>query len=403
MTQDSDDTPLLRASGVTKIYPNPAHRLRILWHALTKPNTPYVAGRRVLDDINIDVRRGETLGLIGRNGAGKSTLLSMLAGLVAPTFGKIEANGSIAVLLGAGISFNDEMTGRDNARAYCRLNGIPQRGLNVRVDEIEAFAGIGDYFDVPVGAYSSGMQARLSFACAIAKHADILIVDEVLAVGDSEFKTKCYEHIRGRQSQGQTYVLVSHSPTTIANFCTRVCLLDGGKVAFIGDPREALERYKLLQIKNEKMEYKTALTSSASEAISIEPHTIAVEPESIQFSFSVCVSEPGEGYMLRFQVKTDKGVGVENYEMPQSQSFALEAGQPRSFSYAFDNVLRPGRYWIQIVVAQIDDDDIRVVGIAQTAFRLDILGPMVGGIVNLGMRPTSVDDQLPQPMTHQYG
>lgn len=393
MTHGKNDV-LLLASDVTKIYPNPAHRLRILWHALMRPSKPYTNGHCVLENVNFSVHRGETLGLIGRNGAGKSTLLAMLAQLVSPTFGKIEARGSVAVLLGSGIAFNGDLSGRDNARAYCRLNGIPQRALDARLAEIERFSDLGDYFDIPVGAYSSGMQARLSFACAIARHADVLIVDEVLAVGDAEFRAKCYNYIRERQSAGQTYVLVSHSPSIIASFCTRVCLLDRGKVLYIGEPREALERYKLLQIETRQLKYNTALSVVNSAEASIEPQAIDIRPEEIEFKFSVSANSIGNRYILRCQIKNDKGIGLENYQMPFEQSFVLQRHQRKNFSFRFDNRLRPGRYWIQIALVQFDEeDDAQVVCIAPTAFKLDIVGEHVGGMVNLMFRPTASTEE----------
>lgn len=200
----------------------------------------------VLQDINFHIQPGEAVGIIGVNGAGKSTLLKLIAGVMRPTTGDIQLHGRVAALLELGMGFQGDFTGRQNVHMSGLLAGMTAQELQGKMAEIEAFAEIGDYIDQPVRTYSSGMQVRLAFSVATAVRPDILIVDEALAVGDVFFQQKCFERIRSFLQQGTTLLFVSHSAATVYTLCNRAILIDGGRVALDGNPRQVIDLYNAL-------------------------------------------------------------------------------------------------------------------------------------------------------------
>lgn len=199
--------------------------------------------RWILRYISFDIAPGEAVGIIGINGAGKSTLLKMIAGTTRPTTGTVEAGGRIAALLELGIGFHPDFTGRQNVYMSGQLAGLDNPTIAAKMGEIEAFAGIGDYIDQPVRTYSSGMQVRLAFSVATAVRPDILVVDEALAVGDIFFQQKCFERIARFRDAGTTLLFVSHAMSTVYSLCGRAILLDGGRVALDGEPRQVIDLY----------------------------------------------------------------------------------------------------------------------------------------------------------------
>ena len=199
---------------------------------------------QALTDVTFSVAKGETLGIIGRNGAGKSTLLSIIAGTMSPTEGTVETQGKISSLLELGAGFHPDLTGRENVFLYGSIMGIPRAVMQKRFDAIVDFAGIGEFIDQPVRFYSSGMYVRLGFAVAVQIDPDILLVDEVLAVGDADFQERCIERMNGFRQSGKTLLLISHDLGTIRAISDRIAILDHGSVVDIGSPGEMVEKYK---------------------------------------------------------------------------------------------------------------------------------------------------------------
>jgi lipopolysaccharide transport system ATP-binding protein len=197
----------------------------------------------VLHDISFEVRRGECLGIIGRNGAGKTTLLQILCGITKPTRGEVEVRGRVAPILALGAGFDVELSGRENVVIGGAILGLSRRALDVRMQSIEAFADIGEYFDQPVKLYSSGMVARLAFAICAHVDADILIVDEALSVGDQAFAVKCEAFIQDFAKQG-TLLIVSHGLAYLEEVCDRVIWIEHGRVRASGKPAEVIAFYK---------------------------------------------------------------------------------------------------------------------------------------------------------------
>lgn len=202
--------------------------------------------RWVLNDLTFSLHAGESVGLVGRNGAGKSTLLKLLTGTLIPTTGSVQLRGRVAALLELGMGFHPEQTGFDNVLMAGQLQGMTRSEILACMDDIVAFAEIGDALMQPVRVYSSGMMVRLAFATATAVRPDVLIVDEALAVGDAYFQHKCFKRIREFQQQGIALLFVSHDPLAVKSLCSRALLIEGGQLAMDGSPTQVLDYYNAL-------------------------------------------------------------------------------------------------------------------------------------------------------------
>jgi len=196
-----------------------------------------------LNDVSFDIHKGETVGIIGPNGSGKSSTLGLMAGTTAPTKGTVKTYGRVASLLELGAGFHSELTGRENIFLYGAILGIPRKTIEQRFDAIVEFSGIKEFLDMPVKFYSSGMYVRLGFAVAVEIDPDILLIDEVLAVGDIAFQIKCLARIRDFQRRGKTLVIVSHALQTVEEFCNRVFLIHKGRLVAQGNPAEVIFTY----------------------------------------------------------------------------------------------------------------------------------------------------------------
>jgi len=197
-----------------------------------------------VDNVSFELKQGETLGLIGINGSGKTTLLRLISGIYQPDRGRIEINGRIGALIAVGAGFHPLMTGRENVYLNGTILGMSKNEIDGKFDDIVSFADIGDFIDSPVKYYSSGMYVRLGFAIAIHAHPDILLVDEVLAVGDLGFQAKCYNKIGSLKEQGTSIILVTHSMHVLAAFTKRALLMHKGQMEYLGEVDEAAVRFK---------------------------------------------------------------------------------------------------------------------------------------------------------------
>jgi ABC-2 type transport system ATP-binding protein/lipopolysaccharide transport system ATP-binding protein len=216
--------------------------VRELFSKLMKSRISYHEFEAV-SGVSFDVRKGEIVGLIGRNGSGKSTLLKIIAGVYRPTSGKVEVHGTLAPLIELGAGMHHELTGRENILLNGLLMGYSKEMMASREQKIIEFADIGDFIDAPVKQYSTGMYMRLAFSVATEIDPDILVVDEILAVGDFPFQEKCLDRLRAFREAGKTIILVSHSMSQIEEQCDRVILLEKGKLAIDGTAAEAIKAY----------------------------------------------------------------------------------------------------------------------------------------------------------------
>ena len=249
----SSDDIAISVRDLTKTYRLFAHPGDRIKQAATLGLRKYHKEFTALKDVSFDIRKGETVGIIGRNGSGKSTLLQLICGILKPTSGTVQVNGRVSALLELGAGFNPEFTGRENVFFQGALMGFTHAQMSDRFDDIATFADIGDFIDQPVRTYSSGMFVRLAFASATHCVPDVLVVDEALSVGDTRFQSKCFARMSEIRSSGGTVLFVSHTPEQIAHHCNRALWLERGRVAGQDDAMSALQAY---------------LASAASNAIS---------------------------------------------------------------------------------------------------------------------------------------
>lgn len=203
---------------------------------------------KAMDNLNLEVKKGEILGILGKNGAGKSTLLKMITGVVIPTSGTLEVNGKVSSLLELGAAFNPDLTGEENIYQHGQVMGLTNEQIEAKKQEIIDFADIGEHLYQPVKTYSSGMFARLAFACAINVEPDILIVDEVLSVGDMAFQLKCFKKFEQFKKEGKTILFVTHGVGDVLRNCTRTIILENGRKIFDGDVKTGVDKYKKLMV-----------------------------------------------------------------------------------------------------------------------------------------------------------
>jgi ABC-type polysaccharide/polyol phosphate transport system ATPase subunit len=232
-----------RASRRFKVYPREARRLKDVVVARRRSRPSEVVALR---DISFQVERGNSVGLVGRNGSGKTTLLRLISGIIKPTSGRVEVGGRVGSLLELGAGFHPDLTGRENVFLNGSIHGLKRGYVREKLDEIVAFAGLEEFIDLPVRTYSSGMYMRLGFAIAAHINADVLLLDEVFAVGDEQFQRKCFGKIFEFKQQGGTIVFVSHDASAVERLCDRAILLREGRVEFDGPTHDAIVRYRQL-------------------------------------------------------------------------------------------------------------------------------------------------------------
>ncbi len=237
-----------------RLYDSPGHRLK---EALNPFGKKYHRDFWALNDISFEVKKGETLGIVGQNGSGKSTLLQIICGILQPSAGGVEVKGKISSILALGAGFNPDYTGRDNAYINGAIMGLTRDEMDERFPGIEAFAEIGEFIDQPVKTYSSGMYVRLAFACAVSIEPDIFVVDEALAVGDEIFQHRCMRRINEIRESGATVCFVSHSAAAIKALCSRAILLDYGRLMAEGTSETVMQKYHALCNERKQMKFDT--------------------------------------------------------------------------------------------------------------------------------------------------
>lgn len=291
--QMSSNEIAIKIEGLGKcyeIYDQPGDRLKqFLFPRLRKlfglSPKQYFREFWALRDISFEVKRGETVGIIGRNGSGKSTLLQIICGTLTPTTGSVQTNGRIAALLELGSGFNPEFTGRENVYLNASVLGLTKEETDARFDDIVAFADIGEFIDQPTKTYSSGMMVRLAFAVIAHVDADILVIDEALAVGDAFFTQKCMRFLRNFMIRN-TILFVSHDPTSITSLCSRACWLDQGNLELQGEPKFIVESYfdafiEAQNQSNSNVEKKQdeQLKQSQQKSLKLSKKGLTVEPD----------------------------------------------------------------------------------------------------------------------------
>jgi lipopolysaccharide transport system ATP-binding protein len=452
----SDDIAI-RVANLSKcfqIYDAPRDRLK----QFVLPRLQHLAGQTprqyfrefwALRDVSFEVKKGETVGIIGRNGSGKSTLLQIICGTLSPTGGTVETRGRIAALLELGSGFNPEFTGRENVYMNGAVLGLSQDEVEARFDDIAAFADIGDFIEQPVKTYSSGMMVRLAFAVAINVEPEILIVDEALSVGDELFQRKCFSRIEAIRASGSTILFVSHSGAQIVELCDRALLMDTGEKLAIGVPKQIVGRYQKLlyappdtresiRTQIQRMEEQLVSISMTDQQASHEDLQPSARTQELQECFDphlkpsstiqyesngACIDTPtvltlsGEPinnlvrgnnyryvYTVRFNksannvrfgmlIKTTSGVELGGGASASSSRESLvyvAAGSVYRVEFRFRCILNPGVYFLNAgVVGMMDDTETflhRVIDVAMFRVQPDT-DNLATGIVDFGCYP----------------
>lgn len=384
-----DNDIAIRVSNLSKcyrIYDQPHDRLKQsiyprLQRLVGKRPKQYFREFWALHDVSFEVKRGETVGIIGKNGSGKSTLLQMICGTLNPTSGSIQTNGRIAALLELGSGFNPEFTGRENVYMNAAVLGLSREEIEARFDEIAAFADIGDFIEQPVKTYSSGMYVRLAFSVAINVKPDILVVDEALSVGDGAFQLKCMTRLKEIQESGATILFVSHDLSSIGRLCTGAVILDRGHklpTESVFDSIRTYERILKLQTEKKVAENKREfhplkeiyLDSEYPAPVGTQQAVLARivafnqqgeqtdkfnSGEQVALSLEIVSEQEFESVIIGFGVRSVQGVRVlGGNNLFQEKKISLSVGVNK-ISIRFNMNLVEGEYFLNLGL--VNDDD----------------------------------------------
>jgi ABC-type polysaccharide/polyol phosphate transport system ATPase subunit len=312
-----------------------------------------------VNDVSFVVERGESLGIIGHNGAGKSTILKMLSSITAPSSGEITINGRLSGLIEVGSGFHPELSGRENVYLNGSILGMRRSEIASKLDSIIDFAEIRQFMDTPVKRYSSGMYVRLGFSIAAHLDADILLLDEVLTVGDAVFQAKCLQRIDELEKAGTTIVFVSHDLNVVERLCDRVILMERGQIRAIGEPHEAIAEYQRLAVKPVSVDLQALSTSKKAEIAGLSFHDTTGYPapvfhtgSAITMRLSFAAREPLAYAVFELRVYSELGVLQCLLTTESSgERIDLEPAWGTVEFYCAELGLPPGRYWVEAGIA----------------------------------------------------
>ncbi len=320
--------------------------------------------QQALNDISFDVKDGDFFGIVGRNGSGKSTLLKMLAGIYSPSQGAIHINGKLTPFIELGVGFNPELTGRENVFLNGALLGFNRKEMAAMYDDIVEFAEIKRFMDQKLKNYSSGMQVRLAFSIAIRAQSDILLLDEVLAVGDSAFQQKCFNHFEKLIHEKKTVVFVSHDMSAVTRFCTEAIYIKDGKLIKSGSPFEIAELYKMENIEVPTLDKKQAAKLSVQHHIETEITEQTADSLRIRFSYA---SDGKDDMYIGFSVLKD---GISVAEMTTSPKQPLRGSGKASYELDTE-AFNPGVYQLTVVLCRVVGRELLNVGELPVKFKVD--------------------------------
>lgn len=390
---------VVELSGVGKRYWQ-LHEQAMLVKSLVPGYRPRRTERWALRGVDLTVAEGETLGVLGHNGAGKTTLLRLLAGVSRPTEGRLRIAGRVAPLIGVGVGFHQEMSGRENVLVNGMLLGLSRREVEARFDDIVEFAELADFIDTPVKFYSTGMFLRLGFAVAVHVRPQVLLVDEVLAVGDLGFQRKCFDRMRELQSQGTTILIVSHSMHAIRLLCPRAVLFRHGVLELEGPAEDVIGRHhELLSRVDEAPDGFSGATIDVLSRRLEGPEGATHHPaqgSDVVYRAALRFNRAVDSPQFFFRVTSEEGVICYQVETEINRRWArIEAGQVVELSVEFSVRLGGGTYGVGLIVS---DRQAREVLLSDPTGLSMYVSPRVGtiGIADLGARLRVGDIELSQ-------
>lgn len=305
--------------------------------------------QQVLNDVSFEIKEGEFFGIVGRNGSGKSTLLKLLAGIYVPDSGLVQVNGSLTPFIELGVGFNPELTGRENVFMNGALLGFSRKEMEVMYEDIVDFAEIENFMDQKLKNYSSGMQVRLAFSIAIRAKTNILLLDEVLAVGDADFQRKCYDYFMSLKKSKQTVILVTHDMGAVRQYCDRAIMIEKGQIVKSGKPEDVAQEYQKLFI--------TPDDSSAEESeiwgeggMVVRTTATKVTSDSIRVSTTYFATKDLESPVYGFVLYNNAGTNVleANTIKEKIKTKNVSKGDQISIEWEFPNILSDGKYTLSV-------------------------------------------------------
>jgi len=346
-TTPSDDIAI-SVKNLTKtyrIFGHPGDRIK---QALTLGRVHFHREFTALQDVSFEIKKGETVGIIGRNGSGKSTLLQLVCGILKPTKGDIQVNGRISALLELGAGFNPEFTGRENVYFQGAVMGLTKKEMDERFDDIAAFADIGNFIDQPVRTYSSGMFVRLAFAVAISFNPEILVIDEALSVGDAVFQHKAKKRIQHLRDSGTSLFLVSHDRNAITAMCGRCILLDKGQLVMDAAPVEVMDYYyAIMAARSGETVLQTLSSSGPAQTVSGSGEAVVERIALVDAAgHEVQAVVPGQEVTLEFRVRTHQAIPrlVLGFTIRDQFGQQVYGINTNSFNQALTDVLEDCQY-----------------------------------------------------------
>jgi ABC-2 type transport system ATP-binding protein len=367
------DGPLaIQVEDLHKSFRIPTQRVDSFKERAVRPFAPRdYRELRALDGISFDVRRGEFFGIVGRNGSGKSTLLKLLASIYRADQGTIRMAGRLAPFIELGVGFNQELTARENVVLNGVMMGLTPQETRDRLDSVIEFAELGEFVDLKLKNYSSGMLVRLAFSLMLEVDADILLIDEVLAVGDAAFQQKCADAFHEMKEAGKTIILVTHDTAAAESYCHRAMLIDSGKIQHIGDPAEVGRHYLRLNFERgsdlgptdrhgEEESTAVRMLDASVENEKGERTTSVEHGEKIHLRFELEAKEDLPGLDAGFILANADSVGVFQFGVVvgDGESREVAAGQRVKIEATLDNPLAPGRYFIHCGLSRAEEGGV---------------------------------------------
>jgi len=345
----SDDIAI-KVDHVSKTFRLPHEKQTSLKSTLINFHKRGYEKQKVLSDVSFEIKKGEFFGIVGRNGSGKSTLLKLLAGIYTPSKGNITVNGKLTPFIELGVGFNPELSGRENVFLNGALLGFSRAEMNAMYNEIVEFAELERFMDQKLKNYSSGMQVRLAFSIAIRANTDILVLDEVLAVGDEAFQKKCYKYFAELKREKKTVILVTHSMDYVQQFCTRAMMIEEGDIVHIGKTSEVAQKYQELFMAAEEKQHKsgdTVSNNSLSCKVDFEN-----QGNELQFAVSFKSKVALEDTVVTFGINSDTGEQVYRWisDDKLGKNINFNAGDAYKLVVKLQNVFPVGEFTVGVRV-----------------------------------------------------
>ncbi|CAN5425851.1 hypothetical protein BH09PAT4_BH09PAT4_03120 [soil metagenome] len=345
------DDGAIRVERVSKTFKLPHEKQSSLKGALINFHKRGYETQRVLDDVSFEIKKGEFFGIVGRNGSGKSTLLKLISGIYTPTKGSIEINGKLTPFIELGVGFNPELTGRENVFLNGALLGFNRKEMLAMYDEIVEFAELERFMDQKLKNYSSGMQVRLAFSIAIRANTDILVLDEVLAVGDASFQKKCYDFFSELKEKSKTVVLVTHDMGAVRTYCSSAVLIDKGRIAYAGDAESVAQAYqRIFSVPTRKSE--TQAERWGSGEMRINSAQVEVHNKEIVLTHELKANHDIVKPIVGFQVFDNRGNNIfeSNTEKVQVDMGKVSSKKTCQITWSFPNLFATGNYTVNVAV-----------------------------------------------------